>query len=156
MTTALALWTVFGAIFIIQRFTGIVKGTAIANAFMFIPTIPCLLGFIWRRYHRTAAIRTMVVAAVPSISIICYKGIYKGQPVFFEVFIVTAAVTLLSGIVFGCVGRAGPEEVRLRENFYRRVGDPYFRSGQAPIFGQAVPSILPQGLAGGPEVMKGS
>src|SRR6266540_1871556 len=68
--------------------------------------------------HLTAAIWTMVVAAVPSISIICYKGIYKGQPVFFEVFIVTAAVTLLLGIVFGCIGKADPAEVRLRERFY--------------------------------------
>src|SRR5204863_9946756 len=101
----------------------------------------------WRRYHRTAAIRTMVVAAVPSISIICYQGIYKGQPVFFEVFIVTAAVTLLSGIVFGCVGKAGPEEARLREDFYRRVGDPYFRSGHARNFGQPVPATIPQDVA---------
>lgn len=143
ITLALGLWTVFGAIFIIQKFTGIVKGTAIANAFMFIPTIPCLLGFIWRRYHRKAAIWTMIVAAIPSITIICYKGIYKGEPIFFDVFIVTAAVTILFGIIFGYMSTATPEEVSLRERFYRRVGDPYFKSGEERVFGISAAPVIP-------------
>jgi SSS family solute:Na+ symporter len=146
ITFALGLWTVFGAIFIIHKFTGIVKGTAIANAFMFIPTIPCLLGFIWRRYHRKAAIWTMIVAAIPSISIICYKGIYKGEAIFFEVFVVTAAVTIFFGILFGYLGKPQPEEVSLREKFYRKVGDPYFRSGYEPVFEPESSGVLSEGL----------
>jgi hypothetical protein len=133
LTVLTTLWTVFGAIFIIHRFTGIVRGTAIANAFMFIPTIPCLLGFIWRRYHRKAAWFTMLIAAILAISIVAYKGIYLGQPFFFEVFIVTALITLGAGIFFGWLGTADEREVASREALYKTVGDPYFRSGRPKV-----------------------
>jgi Na+/proline symporter len=147
ITVLLTGWTVFGAIFIIQRFTGIVRGTAIANAFMFIPTIPCLLGFLWRRYHRRAAWATMVVAGVLSISIVAYLGIYLSKPFFFEVFVVTAIITLLSGIAFGWSGKADAREVATREKLYQRVGDPYFRSGSSPVYKEASGALLSPALA---------
>jgi Na+(H+)/acetate symporter ActP len=142
LTLLTTLWTVFGAIFIIHRFTGIVRGTAIANAFMFIPAVSCLLGFIWRRYHRNAAWGTMLVAGVLAISIIAYKGIYLGQPFFFEVFIVTALITLGAGVVFGWLGKADDREVTSRESLFKLVGDPYFRSGYPKVYAEKPVSRL--------------
>jgi Na+/proline symporter len=143
LTLLTTLWTVFGAIFIIHRFTGIVRGTAIANAFMFIPAVSCLLGFIWRRYHRNAAWGTMPVAGVLAISIVAYKGIYLGKAFFFEVFIVTALITLAAGVVFGWVGKADDREVANRESLFQLVGDPYFRSGYPKVHAEEpVPKSL--------------
>jgi len=142
LTVIFAVWTMFGAIFLIQRFTGIVRGTAIANAFMFIPTIPCLLGFIWRGYHRRAAILTMIVAAVPAITIVSYKGIYKGEQFFFDVFILTALVTIAMGVLFAWLGKSDVAEEKAREQFFRKVGDPYFRSGQPRVFRGAQEMVL--------------
>jgi Na+/proline symporter len=147
MTVLLGFWTVFGAIFIIHRFTGIVRGTAIANAFMFIPTIPCLLGFIWRRYHRRAAWASMIVSAVFSIAFVSYKGIYLGKPFFFEVFALTAALSIAVGIAVAWLTSPDPEEIEARERLYRKVGDPYFRSGRPKVFGSAALPELAQPLA---------
>ena len=96
----------------------------------------------------------MIIAAIPSISIICYKGIYRNEPIFFEVFILTAAATLVLGIVFGLMGEPEPQEVALREKFYRKVGDPYFRSGYEPVFQTEESGVLAQPLPA--EVVKGS